>query len=565
VSDRGTRGVGVLDIATISLADRWIDDVLPRFAAMIDASRSGPVRKHLLLASDAPDPQAREAERRRVEARLAGLFDRVVARPMPAVRAGARLLAFDMLRAGLVADLGLPEVLYLDPDTDVVEDLAEVATLAPQAELLWAANPLPLAPVVADLVRHGFLPADVPPPALVEPGFLSLRRDFSADFAALMDRFPDLHEFAPGSTLWNMLVISLGDRAARIPDRFNRTFWDVAAAAGTAKSVHFTGQWKRLQPFVEYDRPGRRIVLRDRPASLPAPATPVRDEPAALNVIMLVRDNAGWLPHAFSRFEAWERVGLPCRYHILENDSTDDTAALAAAFMEGRDGRLESRSLALRYFQGPRGTNYDRIMPLARMRNFITDVAMAGPAPRPGEWTLLLDSDIHFPEDILARVFAAVAGDPDPRSIGMITVYSQQLFEPQRIAPLGEPVAEMPGWMKADHYFDTYALQDIHHLSHFPFCGFARCRRCAASRPEGYPVPLIPADTPIVDVAAAFGGFALVPTDLLRDPRLRWTTYSMGFDRSQVLVEHVAFCERLRTLSGRRVVVLQDVDCVYRL
>jgi hypothetical protein len=39
----------------------------------------------------------------------------------------------------------------------------------------------------------------------------------------------------------------------------------------------------------------------------------------------------------------------------------------------------------------------------------------------------------------------------------------------------------------------------------------------------------------------------------------------MGFDRSQVLVEHVVFCERLRTLFSKRVVVLQDVDCVYRL
>lgn len=201
--------------------------------------------------------------------RLGDRFDRVVARPLPPAPAGARLLGFDTLRAGLVADLDLPEVLYIDPDTDVVEDLSGVLAFEPGADLLWVANPLPLEPVVADLVRHGFLPADGPVPALVEPGFLLLRRDFSTAFAALASRHGDLHGFAPGSTLWNMLVISLGNAARRLPDRFNRTFWDVSAAATVAKSVHFTGQWKRLQPHVAYDRPARRIVIHDRPVAPP--------------------------------------------------------------------------------------------------------------------------------------------------------------------------------------------------------------------------------------------------------------------------------------------------------
>jgi hypothetical protein len=67
-----------------------------------------------------------------------------------------------------------------------------------------------------------------------------------------------------------------------------------------------------------------------------------------------------------------------------------------------------------------------------------------------------------------------------------------------------------------------------------------------------------------LDVAAAFGGFALVPTTLLRDERIRWTTYATGFDRARALAEHVVFCDRLRTITGKRIVVLQDVDCIYR-
>ncbi len=557
-ADRAGR---VLDIATISRADRWIDDVLPRFAGMIDACHRRPVRKHLLLVAEEPHG-GREAER--VRRRLAGLFDRVVARPAPRLRAGARLLDFDALRAGLVTDLGLREVLYIDADTDVVEDLGEVLDYAPAADLLWVANPLLLEPIAGDLVRHGYAAAGAPPAALIEPGFLHLRRDFSEAFAALVERHPDVHPFAPGSTYWNMLAISLGDRARRLPDRFNRTFWDVSAAAAGAKSVHFTGHWKRLQPFVEYDRPARRVVIRDRPV---AHASPWRGaaRPDALNVIMLVRDNVAWLPHAFSRFAAWERAGVRCRYHVLENDSTDGTAEVAAAFLRGRVGRLESRSLAIRTFRTSAGTNYDRIMPLARMRNHVTDIAMAAEPPAPDEWTLLLDSGIHFPEDVLDRVFAAASRDPRPDSLGMITVYTQQVFDAARASPLGDPVEGMPGRVTAGHYFDTYAFQTLEHLSHHPLCAFARCGRCAIGRSTADPRATIPADVPIVDVASAFGGFALVPTALLRDSRLRWATHSMGIDRSLVLSEHVVFCDRLRTLTGRRVVVLQDVDCVLRL
>jgi len=198
------------------------------------------------------------------------------------------------------------------------------------------------------------------------------------------------------------------------------------------------------------------------------------------------------------------------------------------------------------------------------MRNFITDVAMAEPPADPDEWTLLLDSDIFFPEDILERMFAARAIDPVPESIGMLTCYTQQLFPADRIPAIAEPCPDMPAWALAGHYFDTYAFRDAGHRHHHPFCAFARCRRCrAGGRSEAAP-GLIPADRTIVDVAAAFGGLALLPTRCLHDPRIRWTTYGSGHDRDHVLAEHVVFCDRLRTITGKRVVVLQDVDCVYR-
>jgi hypothetical protein len=571
-----------LHVATISKADHWIDDVLPRFTAYVRAHCTGTVRLHLLLLVD---PQTSPGEADAHETRARRLFDSVVRRPFVDPEPGRRLLAFDELRAGLTTTLGLPEVLYLDPDTDVVADLQGIQRIAPEAALLWAANPLPLEPVIADLVRCGFSAGPDAGP-LVEPGFLYLRRDLAAEFGDVRMRFPDVHRFAPGSTYWNMLARSLGPQAVRLPDEFNRTFWDVPAAAATARSVHFTGQWKRLQPLVEYRRDRRELVVHAQPPPLPAapsataaeprdspvvatgsygraePKTAWPRRPAAICVVALYRDNAAYLPHAFARFEAWERAGLPVRYHVLENDSTDGTAALLADFLRGRPGRLTSRSLALRYER--RGNGYDRIMPLARMRSFLADEAAATAPLHPDEWTLLIDSEIYFPADILERMFAAAARDPRPDSLGLLTCYTQHLFTAEQVPKVGRPAPEMPGLRLADHYYDTFALHDEAHRNHAPFCPFARCRYCAVGRPTPYPLPLVPVGQAIVDVASACGGFALLPTALFRDPRLRWTTYGTGVAQAAMLSEHVLFCDRLRTITGRRVVVLQDVDCVYR-
>lgn len=550
-----------LDIVTICKADHWVTDVLPRFAGRIDACCSGVVRRHLLLITEATASAA--AEGNIIRTLLAQGWHTVACRPHDDLAAGPRLLAFDALRAGLLGELGLREALYMDPDTDVVADLQGIQDVAPQADLLWVANPLTLEPVLSDLTRHGFIPAGSPDePVLMEPGFMYLRRDLHEEFTAAHASRADVNAFVPGSTYWNMVMLDLGPKAVRLPDHWNRTFWDVPAAVVGARTVHFTGQWKRLQPHLEYDRPGRRIIVH--PDRVPPP--PVDEHRIdSLAVVALFRDNADYLPHAFSRFEAWERAGLRVRYYFLENDSTDATAARLAEFMQGRPGQLESRSLATRYVRSRGGENHDRIMPLARMRTFMLDRFAADPPPSHGEWALLLDSQIFFPDDILDRMMAARARDPLPASIGMLTCYTQQLFRSGHAPGILAPCPMLPEWSIADHYFDTFAFQDAHHRHFHPHCGFARCRRCRAATPSGAALPLIPPDRPIVDVAAAFGGLALVPSRFLRDPRIRWTTYGSGFDDGRVLSEHVVFCDRLRTITGTRVVVLQDVDCVYRL
>ena len=122
----------ILDIVTICKADHWLDDVLPRFAALVDANCSGTVRRHLLLLT-APETPA-EDEGRLAAALLARGWYSVVCESPTDAQAGRRLLLFDSLRARLPGTFGLRECLYMDPDTDVVADLQGIQAIAPDAD-----------------------------------------------------------------------------------------------------------------------------------------------------------------------------------------------------------------------------------------------------------------------------------------------------------------------------------------------------------------------------------------------------------------------------------------------
>jgi len=469
-----------------------------------------------------------------------------------------------MLRARLLGDLGLDQAVYMDPDTDVVADLQGIQSIAPDADMLWVANPLLLKPVLADLMKHGFHPAETSAaPVLMECGFIYMRRDFMTDFAEAALRFPDVNDFAPGSTYWNMVMLSLGAKACRLPDMFNRTFWDVPAAICDAKTVHFTGQWKHLQPHVEYDRPSHRILLR--PDKFIATHEAASRSVEALAVVAIFPNDAASVPQTLSRFEAWENAGIPMRYHIAVGSETPATDPFLKDFMQGRRGRFACQDLTAFSSRIEDSLTHDDVHMRAGIRNRLLDEALAERTAHEHEWMLLLDGDIIFCQDLIERIFAARARDSRPSSIAMLTCFTQQLI---REAPSPEArveCPEMPGWSTTGHYSDTFAFRDTAHRSRHPYCSFTRCSRCHQQAIAHRDSPSVPTDMPIVDVATAFGGLALVPTSVLRDRRIRWSTYDTSTDRDRGFSEHVIFCDRLRTITGKRIVILQDVDGVYRL
>jgi glycosyltransferase involved in cell wall biosynthesis len=258
-----------------------------------------------------------------------------------------------------------------------------------------------------------------------------------------------------------------------------------------------------------------------------------------VSVLGLVRDNEPWLKYATGALKALEDAypATEFSYFFFENDSVDGTAEAVRAFLEGRKGAL--------FQEGPlppyenRGVNFDRVRRLADLRNRLLD--RARPLLVDGGWTLLLDSDIVFDPQVLGRMFrtAQAAGD-----IVMVCPFAKEV----RVSSSTGAVSD------TGHYYDTYAFVDAQDRCHWPRCVFESCRVC----PRG--VTTIPASEDVVDVRSAFGGFALVETAALKDPRVRWRALDLpgGF----AVCEHVAFCDALRASTGKRVVVAQSAQGV---
>ena len=255
-----------------------------------------------------------------------------------------------------------------------------------------------------------------------------------------------------------------------------------------------------------------------------------------VSVLSLVRDNEAWLGYAAGALKALEDTYTDTEFSFFffENDSVDCTAAAVRAFLEGRRGALFQESSLPPYEN--RGVNFDRVRRLADLRNRLIDHVR----PLDSDWTLLLDSDIVFDPRVVGRMFDTVRASGG--DIVMVCPYAEEV----RVSRSTGAVSD------TGHYYDTYAFVDAQDRCHWQRCVFESCGVC----PRAPPGTSIPASQDVVDVRSAFGGFTLVETAALNNPRVRWRALDLpgGF----AVCEHVAFCDALRASTGKRVIVAQS-------
>jgi hypothetical protein len=154
----------------------------------------------------------------------------------------------------------------------------------------------------------------------------------------------------------------------------------------------------------------------------------------------------------------------------------------------------------------------------------------------------LIDTDVYFETDILERLFAK---SPTQHSIGMLCAFGLEAFKD----------AENSHWLTQGHYFDTFAF--VGKSNKPPLqnsCIFANCRKCDKCNPD---IEKLSASG-VIEVSSAFGGLAIVRSDLINNKLIRWKSERK---REHFTCEHIAFCRALRKESGFSVAI----DCDSRV
>jgi hypothetical protein len=149
------------------------------------------------------------------------------------------VMFLDMLRAGVTRTFGLAEALYLDADTDVLENLDPIPKYS-SASILWTPNAVSR-PAVADALSAFGL--DTNPP-YVEPAVIYLRRDFTEEYREVVNTGKlELSAYLPSVNAWNV-VVRRGPANFKLPAAYNVMAPRLleAVESGTRISIlHFCG------------------------------------------------------------------------------------------------------------------------------------------------------------------------------------------------------------------------------------------------------------------------------------------------------------------------------------
>lgn len=274
-----------------------------------------------------------------------------------------------------------------------------------------------------------------------------------------------------------------------------------------------------------------------------------------INILGMYRSNEKYLEYLLKMLNTFEdKYKVEFKYFFIENNSKDNTRESLRSFVKQKtNSKLMLFNLKNDYKNIGDGRNFNRISNLAKIRNKLVDNAVPFPED---EWCLIIDSNIYFKDDILENVFKQCPS-PTTDNIGMMCMYTQQLMIPE----IHKTNTEKP--ILVNHFYDTYSFFDKSNKTFYPMCAFEKCRVCSSKEMETQR-ERVPKEQPIVDISSAFGGFVFIKGSILNDKRIRWDTMCYDIEKDQSLCEHVIFCERLKTITEKRIVMLQNVDSLYR-
>lgn len=275
-----------------------------------------------------------------------------------------------------------------------------------------------------------------------------------------------------------------------------------------------------------------------------------------ISIICMFKNNEEYLKRFFFNIvkELEDTYDVSFDYYVIENNSKDNSRELLKDFFKKKStkSKLLLFNMNTDFFVGGNGKQYERIKNITNIRNKLINSI----TPLNSDWCLFIDSNIFFKKEILADMFKC---EPSNNNIGMITPYTQQLFIPE-VHGSYIPNLKQPSLL--NHYYDTFSLYDKENKNFWPYCPFQKCKTCKSKEFKNRIT--IPETDSIIDVNSCFGGFALIKTEIINNKLIRWDTMSHNVLTDESICEHFFFCYLLKKMTNYRIVLLQDVDTIYR-
>lgn len=199
-------------------------------------------------------------------------------------------------------------------------------------------------------------------------------------------------------------------------------------------------------------------------------------------------------------------------YYFYQNDSNDNTHFILDKFMKSRNGKYLSENNNIKFFE--RNTSYDRISNINNCRNKLLSLG-----PFEGEWTIFIDSDIEFQDNLINR-FISLEISSDTVGVTCNGVENNNCRNCK----------------DSNHYYDTLALvfkNNESGFSHFKNSGPKSCPFKDVNDINKWN------NNNLVEVNSAFGGLAFYRSDVINKEQIK---YNVGYHKDKVYCcEHIGF------------------------
>ena len=240
------------------------------------------------------------------------------------------------------------------------------------------------------------------------------------------------------------------------------------------------------------------------------------------NIISTFRNNESYLSNFLIPMLLVLEKKYDFYYYFYENDSEDNTKKIIEKFMEGRQGKFKHETLGNKHFKRGIEFLHRRVSSITKCRNKLLNLR-----PFKGEWSIILDSDIYFKENIIDQFI--------------------KLKKPDKLVALGcngKSDTKCLIHARCNAYYDTLALIDKKGDYFHKESDFKKSQCCPFTNKNDKKQW---SNGELVEVDSAFGGVCFYKTNIINNPTLKYENItSVRFNKNFLYCEHWDFNKKLK-------------------